>query len=267
MFFLLSKLLDTFLSPLTWALLCFALAIPWRRSRPSRRARDLRRRRAAGALGLGILLFFSWAPVANGLCWHVEHLTTSTMRPDTVYDAVILLGGVVDDRVPAPTGFPAFNDNVERVIGVHRLLADGKARYAIISGASLDPISPDLAEAPALARQLVAWGIDPARIILEERSKNTRENALYSKKIAAEHGFGKVVIVTSAFHMPRAEECFRAVDFPVHTLMVDYRARDNVPMTELLTPRSQSLYASTAMLRELFGGIVYRARGYARTSG
>ena len=264
MFYVLSKILDVFLSPLTWALVFLLLALPWRHPRRRlRAARRWRSRRGLGIAGLAVLVVFALDPVSNAMLYRLEHATESTYRDDQIYDAVVLLGGVTDERIGAETGQPSYNDNVERLVATHRLLAEGRARTVIISGAAVEAALVDSGEARVLGRQLVAWGIDPARIILEERARNTRENAVYSKRIADERGFEKVVIVTSAFHMRRAAECFAAVDMNVDRLIVDYRAHARLPRVALF-PRAGNLAESERMLREFFGLYIYRARGYAR---
>src|SRR4051812_31943638 len=122
MFFLLSKLLDVFLSPFTWGLTLVLLAVPFRRPR---RETDWKRRRLFGLAGALVLFIFAIEPVSNRLLYRLEHATTPTYHPDVTYDAVILLGGVGDERVTVETGQSAYNDNVERLIATHRLLADG----------------------------------------------------------------------------------------------------------------------------------------------
>jgi uncharacterized SAM-binding protein YcdF (DUF218 family) len=258
-FFFLSKLLDVFLSPYTWGMLLVALAVPWRRTRS---ARQWRRRRVLGLLGLLVLTVFANGWISNGMLYRLEHASTSTYRSDVTYDVVVLLGGVVDERVMAETGQPAYNDNVERVIVTHRLLADGRARVAIVSGAATDPSLAELGEARVLARQIADWGVDPTRVILEEDARNTHENALYTRRIAAERGFEKVLIVTSAFHMRRAAECFAAVGMKVDTLSVDYRASSRSSFSFL--PRAHYLSESSTVLREMAGLYIYRWRGYAK---
>lgn len=263
MFFILSKLLDVFLSPLGWALLLLALAVPWRR--PRRRAR-WRRQRLFGGLALAVLWLFSTDLVSNTLFHRLEHQVESTNIPEQVYDAVVLLGGAGDERVDAETGQLAFNENVERLIATHRVLADGHARFAILSGAANEAALADHSEARTLARQLVLWGIPPARLILEEQARNTHENAVYSKELAIRHGFAKVLIVTSAFHMSRAVECFGAVGMPVDTLLVDYRAHVHPdPFPKMILPRANALAMSTEYFREIFGLRIYRLQGYAKT--
>lgn len=268
MFVALARILDVFLSPFTWAVVLLALGLPWRR--PARRGarassgRRARARRRFGLAGFGVLLFFALDPVSNAMLYHLEHATTSTFRDDVVYDVVILLGGVSDERVVAETGQPAFNDNVERLTMTHRLLAEGRARTAIVSSGVIDPSLVDSGEARVLQRQLVAWGIDPSRILLEEEARNTRENAVYSKRIVEQRGLsGRVLVVTSAFHMRRAAECFEAVGMEVDTLAVDYRAYGRYGRASLL-PRAEHLRDSERTLREFFGLYIYRARGYAK---
>jgi len=113
-----------------------------------------------------------------------------------------------------------------------------------------------------LARQLESWGIAPDRLIIEDRSRNTRENAVESARILRERGWPRALLVTSAFHMPRALGCFRAVGLDVDTLAVDLRS-DNTPKTLAdLLPRTKSLHTSAAALRELAGRVIYRLRGY-----
>lgn len=260
MFFILSKLLDVFLSPLSWSLVLLAAAVPWRR----RAVRSWKRRRLIGALGLGILVLSSCMPVSQLLAWRLEHATTSTYRGDITYDAVVLLGGVVDEEVTEKSGQPSYNDNIERLVMTHKLLQDGKAKVAIISSAPLDPKRPEIGEATVLARQLEAWGIAKDRIIIEDRARNTRENATYSQEIARAQGYERVLILTSAFHMVRAAECFAAVGMPVDTLAVDYRAHEHTgPIGEWL-PRASSLHVTSNMLREMAGRWIYRVQGYGK---
>ena len=262
MFFALSKLLDVFLSPFTWGLGLLALAVPWRGLPSSRRAFA---KPLFGLAGLGILLTFSTETVSNRITYALEHAVSSTVGHGVTYDAVILLGGVSDERVTAQSGAPALNDSVERLIATHRLLADGRARTAIVSGAPELEQFVDASEARVLAAQLRAWGIDERRVILEEKARNTYENAVYSKRVVEERGFRRVLIVTSAFHMRRAVECFEAVGLSVDTLAVDFRAHDpNGPGGSSWLPRALYLADSTRMIREFFGLYIYRLRGYAK---
>ena len=213
-----------------------------------------------------MLWTFSTDLVSNALFYRLEHEVTATDIPTQTYDAVVLLGGAGDERVAAETGQLAFNDNSERLIATHRVLADNHARFAILSGAANEAALKEFSEARLLAKQLILWGIAPSRLIIEEQARNTRENATYSKEIAIQRGFAKVLIVTSAFHMPRAIECFGAVGMPVDTLIADYRAHERGdPFPKNILPRASALLTSTEYFREIFGLYIYRWQGYAKT--
>ncbi len=262
MFFFLSKLLDVFLSPYSWGLVCLGLAVPWR----ARAARKWRRRRWFGIAALAIFVLSSSIPVSNSIAWSLEHATTSTYREDVTYDAVVLLGGVVDEEVTARSGQPAYNENVERVIMTYRLLRDGKAKVVIITGGTLDKRFTEHGEAVTLGRQLEEWGISKDRIILDEKALNTRENAVNTQRIAKERNLERVLVVTSAFHMLRSAECFSAVGMKVDTLAVDYRAHEHAPRLAEWLPRAGNLATTSAMVREIAGRLIYRVQGYGKSA-
>jgi uncharacterized SAM-binding protein YcdF (DUF218 family) len=161
----------------------------------------------------------------------------------------------------AESGQPAYNDNVERLTMTERLLREGRAKFVIVSGAAIEPSLAEFSEARVLAEQLRAWGVASDRIVLEERARNTRENAVYSAEIVRARGWKSVLVVTSAFHMKRSLECFAAVDLPVDSYQVDYRATRSA---RTWLPRARFFADSTAVIHEWFGRIIYRLQGYAR---
>lgn len=257
MFFVLSKLLDVGLSPLTWAIvLCLLGAIALVQKTPWRGMR------AAPFAAACILYLFSIEPVSNALAQRLEAPAVPTARADVTYDAVILLGGLVDSATGA-FGQRSYNDNVERLLVTFDLLRSGRAKFAILSGGPVEPEAGEASEARVLAAQLSDWGISKEQIVVEDRARNTRENAVESARIVREQGWTKILVVTSAFHMPRALECFNAVGMRVDTLPVDRRALDLTHRTVSYLPRSGSLNQSTNALREFAGRIVYRIQGYA----
>lgn len=255
MFFALSKTLDLVLDPLWWALLPLVLGIVWL-------ARGQRRKGLAAAVaGLTVLALCASPVVANHLEASLEGRAPNTARADVTYDAIVLLGGMVSP-LGSTRDDPAWNDNIERVMVTARVVRAGRAKSVIVSGGSYEV--PGLeTEAEYLTRQLVEWGVSREQIILEARAKNTRENAVFSKELAQSRGLHSVLVVTSAFHMPRAAGCFRAAEFEVDFLPVDYRMRSPEADTHFW-PRSDYLRATGVIVRELFGTLVYRAMGYVR---
>ncbi len=254
MFLFLSKVLDLFLAPLSWALL-FLVA-----------GALLRRRtglaRLSSGLGLAVLYAFSTEPVSAALMRATEAGAVSTFRPDVTYDAVIVLGGGLDPTATERSGQPEYNAAPERVLRGFELLRDGRAQRVLISGGSLDPRPQAVIEADVLSRQLQAWGIPAERIVTEGRSRNTRENALESERIIREQGWKTLLLVTSAAHMPRAAGCFAAVGLRPDTLPVDVRTSLTPLRRMSWMPRAGNLSQSTDALRELAGRVVYRRRGW-----
>ncbi len=254
MFFFLSKTLDLAFDPLWW---CLVLAgagalVLWRTQR-QRLGRGL-----VGA-GLAVLLLASSGPVARWLTFWVEADAPRTFRPDVTYDAVIVLGGAVDFSGLAEGEPTTFGDSVERLLAAQKLLQDGHARLAIVSGGAAWKGGPS--DGALSVAQLAAFGIAPERLVAETSAQNTHDNAVEVAKLVRARGLTRLLMVTSAFHMRRAKGCFDAEGVAVDTLPVDYRMRE--PGTGRWLFRSEHLEASSQAVRELFGRLVYRLRGYS----
>lgn len=257
MFFFLSKLLDVFLAPLTWSML---LIISGGVVVSKRRTLGL----ALGAFGVFVLYVFSVEAMSARLWRPLEDDVRSTMRADVTYDAVALMGGVVHVFADQPEGRRSFNDNVERLLATYDLLRADRAKLAVISGGHTDPKRPEAKEAPTLADQLADWGIARERLIVEASARNTYENAVEVKKLADANGWKTVLVVTSAFHMPRTLGCFAAVGMNVDSLAVDRRAVSPDGKSFSWLPRATALDDSTDAIREWAGRWIYRLRGYSR---
>jgi uncharacterized SAM-binding protein YcdF (DUF218 family) len=273
-FFFLSRLAEIALAPLTWVVALFAIAL-FRAARAARAARagrrgGGRRARRRGLLpalaALAILYVFSLPPVANGLVRSLERSAADTTGKDVTYDAVIVLGGVLSEKVTESWGGePQLDDSVERVLAAFQMLRTGRARNVLVSAGTPDRnVAPDSVEARVVARQLAAWGIEGDRIFVEDRSRNTHENALYSEPIVRAQGWRTLVLVTSAFHMARAAGCFRAVGLSFDTLPVDYRSYDPSRFHGGVLPKADQLATSTMAIHEYVGRLAYRLSGYTK---
>jgi uncharacterized SAM-binding protein YcdF (DUF218 family) len=253
-FLALSKVLDWLLAPLSWALLLFLAAALLRR-RPGLS-------RTLAAVGAATLVLFSTGPVANRLVRLAERGARSTYRPDVVYDAVVVLGGMVDVAASRANGATELGAEIDRLLRAYELARAGRARAVLVSGGLVAPVPGDVPEADRLAAKLVEWGIPAGQVVVEASSRNTRENAIESARVAAAHGWKALLVVTSAAHMPRALGCFRAVGLEPDALPVDFRGGDG--RGEGWLPRAGALDRSTQALRELAGRAVYRLAGYSR---
>lgn len=256
MFLVLSKFLDLLLAPLTWTLLLVAAG--W-----------TLRRRAALAWGLvaaagAVLFVFSTPAVADTLTRWTEASAPVTYRADETYDAVIVLGGIMEQRHLWRDNGKDLTGAAERITRAFELLRAGRARVVLLSGGLLHPGPGEPSEAEQLATMLEGWGIPADRIVVETRSRNTHENAVESARVVAERGWRRLLLVTSAKHMPRSLGCFRRAGLSVDALPVDYRGGEASAAREIDSwlPRAADLDLSTDALRELAGRVVYRVEGY-----
>jgi uncharacterized SAM-binding protein YcdF (DUF218 family) len=249
-FFLLSKTIDVLLSPLVWSLVLLATGVLLSESGRRKTAR-----RVCFGAGLGILVLMSTRSAERILLTAAERSAVDRQRPGVTYDAVVVLGGLV--REPGPKGRAELSEGVDRLTAAFGVLSRGEARYAILAGGA---VQDNLGEAAAMRDLLVGWGIARERLIVDDTSLNTRDNAAISKKIVEQRGFRSVLLITSAFHMLRSEECFRAVGLEVDTLPVDYLA----PTRHGLLPRAEHLRGSELAIREFAGRVIYRVMGYSR---
>lgn len=253
-FIFLSKTLDWLLSPLSWALVLPVAAILARR-RPVAS-------RALGAGAVAILVLFSLEPVAYRLDRLVERGARSTWRPGVTYDAVVVLGGSVEPSPSRAHGEPELNASADRLVRGLELFRAGAARSIVLTGGMVQPLPGDRPEADWAAVKLARWGVPPSQLVLAASTRNTREDAIETARIAAAHGWRTLLLVTSAAHLPRAVGCFRAVGLEPDVLPVDFRAGDGRNLEWL--PRAKFLAASTDALRELAGRAVYQLAGYTR---
>jgi uncharacterized SAM-binding protein YcdF (DUF218 family) len=251
-FVALSKTLDVLVAPLTWALgLLVAAALLRRRGRTPW---------ALAALAFLVLLAFSFAPVDDALERAVEAGARSTFRPAVVYDAAVVLSGMVDDAAARRSGELELTQEADRVVRAFELWRTGHVRLIVLSGGSPRPLPGDVPEPDRLRDALVRWGVPPEAVVVEDRSRNTRENAIEAARVAAARNLRSLLLVTSAAHVPRALGCFRAVGLAPDVLPVDRRAGARASWV----PRAKFLAQSTAALHELAGRLVYWIVGYTR---
>ena len=224
-----------------------------------------RRRRGElliGLAGLGFLLL-AVAPIGAALLLTLEQrFPRPLVLPDRI-DGILVLGGAVDPRLSASYGETVFNSSISRVLaGIVLARHHPEAKLALIGGEG-DFFPIGFAEARATQGFALEEGILPTRIILEERSRSTHENAIYAKDMIQPQPGKNWVLVTSAFHMPRAVASFGAVGWPVIPYSVDYKVD---PQTGLRPNFSlvDGLSASTLAGKEWAGLFGYRLMGWTR---
>jgi uncharacterized SAM-binding protein YcdF (DUF218 family) len=224
-----------------------------------------RPRRGEVLIGLSALgfLLLAVAPIGAALLLMLEQrFPRPAVLPERI-DGILALGGAVDPRLSASYGETAFNSSVGRVLAGFALARrHPEAKLALIGGEG-ELFPTGFAEARATENFALEEGIAPARIILEERSRSTHENAVYAKEMIRPQPGETWVLVTSAFHMPRAVASFGAVGWPVIPYPADYRVDPQTglrPSFNLLG----GLGAITLAGKEWAGLIGYRLMGWTR---
>lgn len=217
---------------------------------------------AGVVLAVAWLWFWSLPVVADGLRLSLEgRFAPQRAEELPAADFIVLLGGGVGG-VPA-TGiwhYPDLNAAADRVWHAARLYHAGKAPLIIVSGGAMEWHGERGSEAEAMRELLVAFGVPDSAIRLEDRSRSTRENALYTAPLVGEH---PVLLVTSAQHMPRSLATFRAVGINAVPAPADFAVIPEPLHLLRLLPNAHALHQSTSALKEYLGLLVYRLRGWA----
>ena len=245
-------LLTTSGSLLTLSLL-IGLALLW-----SRRWRSGRTVLTAVLLVLAAVTFLPVQPALTGLL--ENRFPQAPKLPDHV-DGIIVLGGMIRPVVSKARGRPTVNDAAERLLeGAH--LAHLHPEAAVLfTGGSANPWDPEARESDFAGRALTEMGVDPSRLILEDRSRNTYENAVFSRALAPDAGKGAWILVTSAAHMPRSVGVFRKAGWNVIPWPVNYLTGGE-PEWANEDVAIQRLYFLSHTLHEWVGLAYYRLCGW-----
>ncbi len=174
---------------------------------------------------------------------------------------IVVLGGAIRPDVSAARGVVALNEAAERITVTVELARRYPNARIIYTGGSNALISDQIAEAPFAVRELEALGVAHDRIIAEEQSRNTIENAVFSRLIAQPKPGEVWLLVTSAYHMPRAIAAFRAAGFPVEAYPVDWRTRGPIDATRPFASLGEGLGMTDIAVHEWIGLLAYRLTG------
>lgn len=256
MFFILSKVGYFFLQPSNF-LVAFGVfglvlgAFGFRRSG-----------RVCAALSLLLLLFIGLSPAANWIMMPLEQRFPLPEEQEGL-TGIIVLGGAFSTRASENRPNIALNESAERLTIVPYLARLYPHALIVHSGGNNHLNGHALVtEADGAKRLFKDFGIAPDRILLEGKSRNTRENAVFTKRLLGEKADGKWLLVTSAYHMPRAMGVFREAGFKnVIAYPVDYRVVAVGGETTFFSGVSSGLLRFDTAFREWLGLLVYWATG------
>lgn len=263
MFLFLSKLLPLLIYPVGLACFCLGLTLWWIWRRQRLRAMS------SAAIALLILLISSNSWVATHL---MQSLEWRHLPPDPIptAEAIVVLGGST-----RPADFPRpwidLMESGDRVLHGIRLYQADKAPKLIFSGGRIVWQGGGPSEADDMTQIAIAMGVPRADIMQEPNSFNTYQNAVNVKAILDREDIDRILLVTSAMHMPRSLAIFKkqgveAIAAPTDFLISD-RAVAEIRGTRQafllsLLPNAANLDNVTRALKEYIGLAVYRLRGW-----
>ena len=133
----------------------------------------------------------------------------------------------------------------------------------VVTGGNQPWSETQVAEADLIRDLLVKWGVPKDKIFLEGSSRNTRENALYTRNLLNSINCESPLLVTSAAHMPRAVAAFNNVGFNVTPVSTDVRvAGSRLPGFRDFLPSAGALAMTSEAIREWIGQKIYAMKGW-----
>jgi uncharacterized SAM-binding protein YcdF (DUF218 family) len=255
MFFILSKLLLFVIAPIVWVvgllIYSFFTAVE-SRARKSRIA------------ALTILLLTSNAFVVDEFYRAWEPVTPDIDLDKSHYQAAIILGGI--GEVDLRLGKINFTGSADRLLQALPLYQQGRVDRLVFTGGSGSIEFPDKKEGVYVGKYLKNIGFPDEAVIIEKESRNTYENAIFTKKILDDLNLkGPFLLITSGFHMNRALAIFKKAGYEQVQPYVTNRHSGNRRFTpdHLLVPDPAAFGAFHTLLHEWVGYLVYKLRGYA----
>lgn len=177
-------------------------------------------------------------------------------------DAIVVLGGAFTHY--RTWRMPNLNAAADRYWAASRLYRAGKADWIIVTGGRRPQPLGGLTEAAAAVMFLEDLGVPGSAILRDDKALTTRDNALHVAAMAQRNEFERVLLVTSALHMRRAEAAFFAVGLEVEAFAADFEVASgkNGGLLRWL-PSASALADSTRAWHEYLGFWLYRWRGWA----
>ena len=241
---MISKLLIIFLHPLTWVVALLLLGLF---------KKDARLKKQVFIAALCLLYLFSNRFLVNQFSklWDIREFASDSK----VYSCVIVLGGFASEST-ATEGF--FNSAADRFIQGTKLVLQKKASTILISGGNGSLVRTTFVEADYVKGQLRYFNIPDSSILVENKSKNTLENAAFTKILLKEKNLKPpYLLVTSAFHMRRSLYTFKQAGLDVAPYSCDFKAGMSDTVFDDFLPHADAMAVWDTYIKEVVGYVVY----------
>lgn len=187
-------------------------------------------------------------------------------------DAIVVLGGGTESEL-FPRLAVEVNSAGDRMIHAADLFHNNAAPLIILSGGNIDWMeSVDKSPAADMRQIMLKLGVPDSAMVLQPKSQNTREDALFTAEILKQRGFNRIILVTSAMHMPRSVGLFTRQGLEVIPSPTDFTVTDegwqrlmNPNLETVFTnliPNSSALGLTTSAMKEYIGILIYKLQGW-----
>ena len=207
-----------------------------------------------------LLAICGFSPLGNLLLYPLEHRFPAWSAARGAPDGIIVLGGPIDADLSVAHDAPVISSAPDRIVAAAELARKYPSARIVFTGGSANLISNDAKEADFAGEIFEALGIDKTRLIMERRSRNTYENAAFTKALVAPKPGERWLLVTSGFHMPRSVGLFRKVGFAVEPYPVDWRVGEGLDVFAF-SQAAIGLGRTDTAAREWIGLLAYRLAG------
>jgi uncharacterized SAM-binding protein YcdF (DUF218 family) len=255
MFFTLSKVLGFFAIPSNLVIAFGLLGVVLLAAGRARLGRYLM---VASLLALAVM---GLSPLGNALIIPLEQRFPPWDDARGPPDGIVVLGGGITPDVSAARNDIALNEAAERLTATVVLARRYPDARIVYSGGTGALIYREGSEAVTAVRLFESLGIARERIVAEEQSRNTVENAVFSRLLAMPQPGERWLLVTSGYHMPRAMGVFRAAGFPVEAYPVDWRTRGPQDALRPFSTLGSGMERTDTAVREWVGLLVYWLTG------
>jgi uncharacterized SAM-binding protein YcdF (DUF218 family) len=223
-----------------------------------------RYQRAGRGLVIAAAVFFVVGGIGPLSTWMILPLEDRFPRADLgdrPVDGIVILGGSEDARVAKGRGTHALNESAERMTEAATLARRYPDAKILFTGGTVEIIREPTVEADAAGMVLRDLGIGSDRLLLERKARNTAENATLAKELADPKPGQRWLLITSAWHMPRAMGLFRKAGFDVESWPTDYRTAGTRDAWMLFASPVEGLRRLDFVVKEWLGLLVNRVTG------
>lgn len=250
MFFIFSKILSFASSPFFWILSFLTIGVF---------TKDLKKRKKYILISFVLFIIFSNNFILSVAKSTIEEKPIFISKLKQNYDFGIVLGGFAGfDKTVKRIQFHESSDRLWQAIFLYKKRIIKKI---VISGGSGKVFNNKVKEANIVKKYLIDIGIKENDIIIESKSRNTYENALYTSRMEEIKKGNAILLITSSLHIYRAKKCFEKQEINVDVFPTNYYSMKDANFFDYIIPNSGTLFKWNEFLHEILGIIAYKISG------